>query len=244
MLVRIGSGSALSEGDWLIAGRQNAGRGRLGRQWQSKPGNFHGSTLVRLAADDPPAPTLALVAGVALHSALTHTCGGTVAPLIKWPNDIMLDGAKLAGILLERQGDWVVVWVGVNFAWAPDLADRATIALSAKGLTVDPAAVARTLAAWLAVELAAWRCDGVAALVRRWMVQAHPTGTPLSVDDGGATRLTGSFDGLEQDGGLRLRLAAGTVIVVRAGDIALADDALGDGALQQGAEGMRNAAGG
>src|SRR3954468_5499421 len=94
------------EGLWLRADRQTSGKGRQGRAWQSPPGNLHASTLVRLRPDDPPAPTLALVAAVALHEVVTpHAPAAT----IKWPNDLLVDGAKLAGILLERQGDAVVV---------------------------------------------------------------------------------------------------------------------------------------
>src|SRR5436305_10847265 len=78
------------EGLWLRAERQTGGKGRQGRAWRSKPGNLHASTLVRLRPGDPPAPTLALVAAVALHeTAKPHA----PAALIKWPNDLLVHGA-------------------------------------------------------------------------------------------------------------------------------------------------------
>ncbi len=86
---------------WLRAERQTGGRGRQGRAWLSPPGNLYAITLVRPRPDDPPAPTLALVAAVALHEAVALYAPGV---RIKWPNDLLFDGAKLAGILLERAG--------------------------------------------------------------------------------------------------------------------------------------------
>src|SRR5690606_29325486 len=92
------------EGDWLVALRQDGGRGRQGRSWQSIDGNFHGSTLVELRHGDPPAPALALVAGLALIEAAEVAAPGSQLCL-KWPNDLMLGDAKLAGVLLERTGE-------------------------------------------------------------------------------------------------------------------------------------------
>src|SRR5436853_1339519 len=90
-----------AEGLWLRAERQTGGRGRQGREWHSPAGNLYASTLVRLRPADPPAPTLALVAAVALHEVASAFAGGARIE-IKWPNDLMVGGAKLSGILLER----------------------------------------------------------------------------------------------------------------------------------------------
>lgn len=116
MLALAAAGAA--EGLWLRADYQTGGRGRQGRVWQSPPGNFYGSTLVRLRGGDPAAATLALVAAVALEEAVRiYAPGADVA--IKWPNDLLLGEAKLAGILLERADDAVVVGIGVNLAHHP-----------------------------------------------------------------------------------------------------------------------------
>ena len=106
------------EGTWLVALEQNAGRGRQGRDWVSAKGNFYGSTLVQLRPDDPPAPTLSLAAGLALIEAI-DVATPTQGLMLKWPNDLMLLGKKLAGILLERSGDRIVIGFGVNLASAP-----------------------------------------------------------------------------------------------------------------------------
>ena len=109
-----------AEGDWLVSLDQTAGRGRQGRAWLSLPGNFYGSTLVTLRSGDPAPQTLSLAAGLALIEGIDVTVPGQPL-LLKWPNDLMLGGKKLAGILLERSGDRVAVGFGVNLAAAPQL---------------------------------------------------------------------------------------------------------------------------
>ncbi|MBM3929212.1 MAG: biotin--[acetyl-CoA-carboxylase] ligase, partial [Sphingomonadales bacterium] len=133
--------SGAAEGRWLRAVQQSAGRGRQGRIWQSAPGNLYASTIVRLRPHDPPAATLALVAAVALDDALGLLCpslrvAGRLA--IKWPNDLLLDGAKLVGILLERADDAVVIGFGVNCTHHPALPDRPTTSLSDADCQTDP----------------------------------------------------------------------------------------------------------
>jgi BirA family biotin operon repressor/biotin-[acetyl-CoA-carboxylase] ligase len=202
------------EGAWLRAERQSGGRGRQGRAWQSPPGNLYASTLVRLAPGDPPAPTLALVAAVALHEAasLHASC-----IQIKWPNDLIVHGAKLAGILLERHDDAVVIGFGVNLAYHPDLPDRpATSIASLAGAAPDPARFAETLAEIFARWLPRWRGEGIAPIRKAWLAAAHPAGTALSTSDG-----DGLFDGLDETGALRLRLPGGGTRLIHAGDVFL-----------------------
>jgi BirA family biotin operon repressor/biotin-[acetyl-CoA-carboxylase] ligase len=209
--------TAAVEGDWLVALRQDAGRGRHGRRWEALDGNFFGSTLVQLRDRDPPAPALALAAGLALIEAV-DVAAPSVPLSLKWPNDLMSGDAKVAGILLERSGDKVVAGFGVNLAAAPVIEGRQTGAL---GAAVTPQAFAPLLAASFARLLAAWRSATAEAFARAWLERAHPVGTPLDVHSGPGERLAGSFDGIEPDGALRLRLAGGSVEVVRAGDVTL-----------------------
>lgn len=207
------------EGDWLIARKQDGGRGRQGREWQSAEGNFLGSTLVRLRAGDPQAPTLALAAGLALIDALDTAAPGEPLSL-KWPNDLMLGRGKLAGILLERAEDRVIAGFGVNLAAAPQVEGRETASLGHRGVVVE--AFAPLLAASFARLLGAWRMSEPAALARSWEDRAHPRGTPLRVHQGPDDIVEGRFDGIEVDGALRLRLADDRVTTVRAGDVGLA----------------------
>jgi len=222
LAAQLATGEVQREGDWLIADRQTAGKGRQNRAWFDGAGNFMGSTVVRLGPGDPAPGTLALVAGLAVHEAVATLIPPPQRAVLKWPNDVMIGAAKLCGILLERVGNAVIVGIGVNLAAAPELADRETIALSAFGPTPDRDAFADRLARLFEQEVERWRTVGTEPLVRRWLLAAHPEGTPLLVGEPGTTPLAGTFAGLTADGALQLRLADGTTQVVHAGEVRLA----------------------
>ena len=204
------------EGDWLVALHQDAGRGRQGREWVAAEGNFYGSTLVNLRPDDPPAPALSLAAGLALVEAIDVASPG-LPLMLKWPNDLLLGTAKLAGILLERSGDRVVAGFGVNIGKTPTVEGRDVAALNG-GLI--PQAFAPLLAGSFARLLQFWRSSEPGELAEAWMKRAHPIGTRLNVQSAPGETATGTFDGIEADGALRLRLN-GDVAIVRAGDVEL-----------------------
>ncbi|MET0251524.1 MAG: biotin--[acetyl-CoA-carboxylase] ligase, partial [Novosphingobium sp.] len=214
-------GLAAAEGEWLVARRQRAGRGRAGRTWSDGAGNFMGSTAAHLRAGDPTAHTLALVAGLAAAQATADVAalGGMLA--LKWPNDLLLGGAKLGGILLERQGDTIVVGIGVNLAAAPDVPGRATTSLAIHGLVVPVERFAEVLHARWSQALAGWHRGEWPRLRREWLALAHPHGTRLGVKAADDTQLVGTFAGLAEDGAAHLRLADGTVHVIHAGDVEL-----------------------
>lgn len=215
MLAMAARGDA-RDGDWLVAARQTAGRGRSGRQWDSAAGNLYASGLVALHPNDPSASTLALVTGIAVSEAI-----GASALRLKWPNDVLAGDAKLAGILLERQGDVVVIGVGINLMHHPDLPDRPSTSLAALGLTLTSenavAALAVELARWLEI----WRTYGLGPVRSAWLERAHALGTPLSAALPDGTRIDGRFDGLTEDCALILRLADGDTRVIHAGDVFL-----------------------
>ncbi len=203
-------------GLWLRAERQTGGKGRHGREWHSPAGNLCATTLVRLQPADPLAATLALVAGVSLHET-----AGAFAPgvrfTIKWPNDLLHEGAKLAGILLERAGDAVAIGIGVNLARSPEKLERPVTSLAdAVGSAPDPGAFLEALADSFARWLRRWRSEGLAPVRSAWLSAAHAIGTALSTASG-----EGLFDGLDETGALRLRLADGTARVIHAGDVFL-----------------------
>ena len=184
----------------------------------SPPGNFYGSTLVALRLGDPPPQTLSLVAGLAVAEAIDLAIPGE-ALMLKWPNDVLLLGRKLVGILLERSGDRVVVGVGVNLATAPSLPDRECASLSGR---ITAEGFAPLLAGSFDRLLKLWRTSTPALLVQAWQARAHPLGTELTVHASADDKVTGRFDGLEPDGALRLRTADGSLQIVRAGDVDLA----------------------
>lgn len=151
---------------------------------------------------------------MALHEVASLHAAGLQ---LKWPNDLLADGAKLAGILLEREGEAVVAGFGVNLAAHPDLPDRATASLAGlTGAAPDPGGFLEALAEAFARWLGRWRRDGVGPVRRRWLEAAHPVGTALATAEG-----EGLFDGLDEEGALRLRLADGTMRIVHAGDVFL-----------------------
>ncbi len=204
------------EGNWLVALDQESGRGRQGREWVSEPGNFFGSTLVELGTGDPPAPSLSLAAGLALIEAVDVAAPG-LALMLKWPNDLLLGPAKLGGILLERSGERTVVGFGVNLAAAPPLTDREAASLNG---AIAPAAFAPLLAGSFTRMVGLWRSCEPEAFARAWLARAHAVGTQLTVHGGQQETVSGTFDGIDPDGALRLR-RNGSVEVIRAGDVEL-----------------------
>lgn len=221
VLARLAAGEGLSEGFWLIADRQSGGRGRQGRAWLDAPGNFVGSTVVRITPHDPPAASLSFVAALATYEVVVPYLATPQGLRLKWPNDLLLGGAKLSGILLERSGDAAVIGIGVNLAGAPELADRSTRHLAEVGPAPDRDRFAHELAASFDRELDRWRQFGLEPILSRWLAAAHPPGSPLSVHAADGSTIAGAFDGLEPDGALRLRLADGSVRVIHAGDVEL-----------------------
>jgi BirA family biotin operon repressor/biotin-[acetyl-CoA-carboxylase] ligase len=222
LLARLAAGETLCEGTWLVADRQSAGRGRLGRIWHDGIGNFMGSTVIRIMKGDPPPDTLALVVGLAVHAVLAEVIPPPRRAMLKWPNDVMVGTAKLAGILLERVGDAIVAGIGINLVHAPDLPGRRTAALSAFGPIPDRNTLAEALAQQLTIELERWRSFGLELIAARWQAAAHPVGTVLVAEQPDGEQVAGRFAGLAADGALQLRLDTGTTRTIRAGEVRFA----------------------
>lgn len=221
LIARLAGGQPLPEGYWLVADRQNAGRGRQGRRWLDAPGNFMGSTVVRLHPQDPPPPTLAFVAGMAVYETMVLRLAQPHLLRLKWPNDLLLAGAKVCGILLERDAMHAVIGIGVNLTHAPKLPDRIARDLGEYGPAPARDTFARELAAQFDREIERWRQFGTDPLFARWQAGAHPIGSLLSVHEGPERLITGVFEGLGPDGALRLRLADGAMRVIHAGDVSV-----------------------
>jgi BirA family biotin operon repressor/biotin-[acetyl-CoA-carboxylase] ligase len=138
--------------------------------------------------------------------------------MLKWPNDVMLAGKKLAGILLERNGDRIAVGFGVNLANAPALTGREGASLGGK---IAPEAFAPLLAGSFARLLELWRQSEAGMLAGAWLARAHPIGSTLTVHSAINEKVTGRFDGIAPDGALRLRRDDGMIDIIRAGDVEL-----------------------
>jgi len=224
LAARARGGASITEGFWLLADRQLAGRGRQGRQWCDGVGNFMGSTIVRLSGREPVPHTLALAAGLALYETVLPRMTLPAQLELKWPNDLLLAGGKLAGILLEREGDAIIVGIGVNLAKAPLVAGRKIISLGQFGPPPDRDIFAADLAVAFDAEVSRWRTHGLDQLLARWQAAAHPEGTRLSVNSRDGL-ISGMFAGLAPDGALRLKLDDGGLRVIHAGDVALEGEA-------------------
>lgn len=187
----------------------------MGRGWQAPEGNLAASCLIRARPGEGAPAELGFVAALALHDVASALA--PEAPLqLKWPNDLLLGGAKLSGILLEREGETVVLGVGVNLAHAPEVPGRRTAALADAGVAIEPEAFAEQLAAAFEARRRQWRTHGFAAIAAGWLARAHPIGTQLAVSGAGPE---GRFAGLGADGALLLDGEDGVRHVVRAGDV-------------------------
>ncbi len=218
------------DGAVVIAGTQTRGRGRLGRTWHTPPGSGLAMSLVlHLGCDPEPLATLPLVAGLALATALDRFGAGAQ---LKWPNDVLLDGHKVAGILCERRRaagglDAAVVGVGVNVSqsreeFPPELRDRAT------SLTLAGHAIARehVAAEFLNAFERLWaehaegdRTQAIAA----WRSHASFWGTPV-VANTPAGVVRGIARTLDDTGALVLDTGDGTVVRVIAGDVEIENE--------------------
>jgi len=218
MKARAASGAC--EGFWLRAENQTGGVGRLGRKWESPKGNLFCSSLVEIRAGDPAPASLSFVASLAVFDTIRHHLPSTEIRL-KWPNDVIVSGAKICGILLERAGDKIVVGIGINVAVAPGVGDRAVTSMAAEGAATacDADTVLRLLATKFEARLQDWRLSSVAAILQTWQAHAHPVGSPITTSVADGSKISGRFEGLTDDGALRLRKADGTLIEIRAGDI-------------------------
>lgn len=205
---------------WVRADVQTAGRGRRGRPWQSPGGNLYASFATALPQNlsEPAFCLLPLAAAVALAEAIAHT--STIAPQLKWPNDVLVDGAKTAGILLEAESGTerrVVIGLGVNVAHRPDLPGATHLAAHDPTLTAEAlfAALQSTLAETLAVLFSP---QGVTQIRAQWLQRAVGIGLPVTVRFDQFAK-EGRFVGLDPSGRLILADDAGGTELVAAGDV-------------------------
>jgi BirA family biotin operon repressor/biotin-[acetyl-CoA-carboxylase] ligase len=211
---------------WIWSMRQSQGRGRKGREWVSHNGNLFASLLIRLNCPLHVATQLALVAGVAAYDTVSKLVSyeGRSEILLKWPNDVLLAGEKVAGILLENIGNSannrsvVIIGTGINLASYPEGLPQPAVSLSAYGMSVSPGAALETLAKYTDEWLARWgEGYGLPSIRRAWLDRAGPTGRALTVRINGE-ELQGTYAGLDSDGALRLKTQDGERRI-NAGDV-------------------------
>jgi BirA family transcriptional regulator, biotin operon repressor / biotin---[acetyl-CoA-carboxylase] ligase len=233
---------------WVTSEAQTAGRGRLGRSWNSPPGNLYATLALRDPAPLERAPELAFVAVLALRDAIAAEAPELRSQLrFKWPNDLLLKDEKCAGILIEgeiepRKSVIVVIGIGVNCAHHPPMASPAppngavpttshhapfgqpgvlfpATDLHAHGAQVTPRQLFTHLSATMCARIGQWnRGDGFAAVLGDWLSGARGIGQQISVRQEGKER-TGRFLGLDRSGRLVLELSNGSLEKIAAGDV-------------------------
>jgi len=196
-----------AEGTVVWSREQTGGRGRRGRHWASPIGNLYSSTILRPACSAPRAAELGFVAALAVADMVP--AGRDVR--VKWPNDVLVDGGKIAGILPESaigaggEVEHVVLGIGVNVAFAPQLPDMRYPG-AALGGSVEEAL--EKLTASLATRLAQWRLKGFEMIRAAWLAKAGPLGLEVDVRLG-QELVRGRFAGMDREGALLLETASG-----------------------------------
>jgi BirA family biotin operon repressor/biotin-[acetyl-CoA-carboxylase] ligase len=209
-----------SQGKVLVAEEQEHGRGRLGRQWVSPArAGLTMSFLLRPTVPREQWGTLSLLTAVALEETLKAVCG--VNAKLKWPNDVLIDGRKVCGILAQVEGNAVIVGAGLNVSLTEDElpVPEATSLQIAGASTLDRAEIAAGFLAHVAAVYETWNERGPASVIERWRRNSATLGRHVAVSFPNGRNLTGRAVGIDNDGCLQVAAADGTVETVAAGDI-------------------------
>ncbi len=209
---------------WIVAERQTAGRGRRGRTWVSEAGNLYASLLLIDPSPSDRAAELSMVAALALRDAIVEIAP-SLAPRLnfKWPNDLLLDGRKTAGILVEGEMSAlrlaVAIGIGVNCAHHPDLASYPATSLAEAGVAIEPAPLFRAISAALPTRLSQWdEGRGFPAVRAEWLRAAAGLGHKIRVHLGD-DEVAGCFENMDEKGRMMLRLPNGRLETIAAGDV-------------------------
>lgn len=209
---------------WVTAAQQTAGRGRRGNQWISPPGNLYATLLLTDPAPAECAPQSSFVSALAVADAVIGCAPGLRDALtLKWPNDVLCSGCKLAGILIEgeqmAQGLAMAIGIGVNLRHHPPGTSYPTTDLSAAGADVAAEDLFSALSAAMLVRLAQWQRGEAFAVIRaEWLARAALTSGEMKVRLPGS-ELSGRCESLDERGRLLLRLDDGTLRTIAAGEV-------------------------
>ncbi|KSV69487.1 biotin biosynthesis protein [Sinorhizobium sp. GW3] len=210
---------------WVTAIRQTGGRGRRGRAWFSEPGNLYASLLLIEPAPVEHLHSLPLAVAVAVHRAIRQVMPPGSAPVeIKWPNDILIDGKKTCGILLEGESlpdgrRALVIGCGINIAVQPDEGLYPVTSLANEGASVSPDELFARLFLTMAETLLVWdRGAGIATTIEQWRAAARGIGETITVNLPDRS-LSGRFAGIDEAGRLVLDTGNGKTQAIAAGDV-------------------------
>ena len=216
------AGEGAGHGTVVFAEEQTAGRGRRGRVWQSPKGNLHCSVLVDSPHGRAREAELAFVASVALRDAMAPLAPRAVFTC-KWPNDVLCDGAKISGMLLESADTKIILGVGVNVVEHPTDTPYPTMSLKRAGASVTSLDLLALFCAQLGHWYGRWSTEGFAPIRAAWMERAAGLGKGIKVNLADTTSLDGKFAGLDDNGALMLELPGGGRRPILAGDVFFAE---------------------
>jgi BirA family biotin operon repressor/biotin-[acetyl-CoA-carboxylase] ligase len=200
---------------WIVADRQTAGRGRRGRVWQTQQGNLAATLLLR--PEGTQVSQLSFAAALAVSDMVSAFAPGAGIS-VKWPNDVLAGGRKIAGILLEAGPGWLAVGMGINLAAAPEGTEFPAIALASLGVTPpSPDAALTVIANRFARWYGIWVEDGFEPLRTTWLARADGLGAPIRARLSHEER-HGVFEGIDADGALLLN-EQGLVRPIAAGEV-------------------------
>jgi len=209
---------------WITAAQQTAGRGRRGNEWISPPGNLYATLLLTDPAPAESAPQCSFVAALALHDAIISCAPGLCNALaLKWPNDVLCSGCKLAGILIEGEqvlhGLAIAIGIGVNLRHHPQGTSYPATDLAAAGVDVSAESLFAALSAAMPERLGQWRRGAAFGAVRAdWLERAALMSGEMKVRLPGS-ELFGRCEGLDDRGRLLLRLGDGALQAIAAGEV-------------------------
>lgn len=208
--------------EWILGLRQTAARGRRGRAWVMPPGNFAGTLVMRLNETPDRVALRSFVAALALYDALAAVTGTAAGLALKWPNDVLMNGGKVAGILLEGLGHGALaVGIGVNLVAAPGPAQveaGAVVPVSVlveTGVRVTPEALLEALATAWATHEERLLTYGFSPIREAWLARAARLGETVTARTGRET-LTGTFETVDEAGQLVLKTPKGRVTIAAA----------------------------
>lgn len=213
---------------WIMAHAQTAGRGRRGREWSSPRGNLMATLLMSPRCAPAEAALLSFVAALAVRDTLCEWIAAGHVKL-KWPNDTLVDGHKISGILLEtasagdrRELPWLAIGIGINLVHAPTAVSYPATFVNDHGAAPGPREALSVLAAAWADRFRMWEAEGFGAIRKAWLERAAGLGGPIDVRLAGET-ISGIFQTIRPDGALELLCPDGQRRAIAAGEVFFPD---------------------
>lgn len=209
------------EGLVIHAARQTKGRGRHGRIWDSPRGNLYLSFCLAPRIPAARVGEIALICSLAVAQAITEAGRGSISPVLKWPNDVLIEGRKCCGILIEAEVsisgmvDRVLVGIGINVTTAPL---ETSSSLAEFGIDAEVSDVRDMFLRWMKEYYLRWRNGGFEPLRKEWVERSFTIGTPMLVKPSSG-EISGKFQGIDEGGALLLQQEDGNIIKITSGDV-------------------------